>query len=119
MAKCKRQSFSFDFKCEALKMYGAGAKPDEILKSLNVDMSHIKDKKHACKLFNRWKKELYQNRDMMFCAPRKFSDEVILREIKKIGDVKVKDKQKEEAFKTLKERQVSTKVLEMLEKFHI
>ena len=65
-----------------------GAKPkDAFLKYVALELSDLSDdKKYISKIVHKWKKELYENREMLFFLNHDVDDEMIEEEILSLGN---------------------------------
>jgi len=79
----ERVHFSKYFKRRALLEFSRVKKPNEALKACGFDIDEelLLDKKYAAKLLHKWRKELYQNCEMLSFMNCEMTDEALKREI--------------------------------------
>lgn len=79
----QRVHFSKYFKRRALIEFARLKKPNEALIACGFDLEKelVKDKKYAAKLLHKWRKELYNNNQIMSFMNFDLTDEVIKNEL--------------------------------------
>lgn len=79
----ERVHFSKYFKRRALLEFARVKKPNEALRACGFDIDEelLIDKKYAAKLLHKWRKELYQNCEILSFMNCEMTDEALKREI--------------------------------------
>ena len=79
----QRTSFSKKTKRKALLEFAKGKKPQEIL--LNDGKINTTDKKYVAKLLYKWRKEVYQNKEILNLLSHKVTQDMIDEEVENMG----------------------------------
>ncbi len=85
----KRVAYTKQFKRIALIEYSKGKKPNEIFKSLGVELVS-NDKKYASKLLHKWKVEFYKNLSL-YSMSDGFDNKLLIYELNNILSVNPKN----------------------------
>ena len=82
----KRIHFSHDFKRDALILYTSGLSAYDALLKLGVSVEYLKkdNGKYASKLINKWKKEIYSQKENLYLSSCKLEKKRVLDEIEAI-----------------------------------
>ncbi len=79
----QRTSFSKKTKRKALLEFAKGKKPQEIV--LNDGEIKTTDKKYVAKLLHKWRKEAYQNKEILNLLSHQITQDMIDEEIENLG----------------------------------
>jgi transposase-like protein len=84
----KRTYYSKDFKRKALYEVINGADFEDVLRKFGIDVDSLikNDKKYCSKLLSKWKKEVYENNEMLYLINSKISNSDIENELRFLVD---------------------------------
>ena len=88
MKEKKRLYFSHDFKRDALVLYAGGLSAKDVFLKLGINISSLEknDKKYASKLINKWKNEVYSNKEILYLLSCNLENKRLISEIEAIRE---------------------------------